>query len=121
MQPGATPVVTLDLTSPTPPFEQVREQLRTQVESGALDPGTRLPPVRRLADELGLATGTVARAYRELEGLGLIETRGRLGSVVTGGGVEQAARQAAHDHARRAQELGLDLETTVAHLRRAWG
>jgi DNA-binding transcriptional regulator YhcF (GntR family) len=100
-------VITVDQTSATPPFEQVREQVRAQVESGELAPGTKLPTVRRLADELGIATNTVARAYRELEGLGVIETRGRAGSVVTGTGVDQAARQAAHDFAQRMRELGV--------------
>ena len=80
MPTGPAPVVSVDLTSSTPPFEQVREQLRAQIGSGQLPPGTKLPPVRRLADEVGLATGTVARAYRELEELALIETRGRAGS-----------------------------------------
>ena len=85
----------------------MREQVRAQVESGELAPGTKLPTVRRLADELGIATNTVARAYRELEGLGVIETRGRAGSVVTGTGVDRAARQAAHDFALRMRELGV--------------
>ena len=100
-------MITVDQTSATPPFEQVREQVRAQVDSGELAPGTKLPTVRRLADELGIATNTVARAYRELEGLGVIETRGRAGSVVTGSGVDQAARQAAHDFALRMRELGV--------------
>ena len=71
-------------------------------------PGTKLPTVRALAADLGLATNTVARAYRELEALGVIETRGRAGSVVTGGGVDRAAREAAHAYAERLQALGLD-------------
>ena len=54
--------------------------------TGRLTPGTKLPTVRGLAAELGLAANTIARAYRELEGLGVIETRGRAGSVVTGSG-----------------------------------
>jgi len=114
-------VITVDLTSPTPPFEQVRERLREQIEAGELAVGTKLPTVRRQADELGLATNTVARAYRELEVLGLIETRGRAGSVVTGSGVEQATRQAAHDYARRARDLGLDLQGALELVRRTWG
>lgn len=100
-------MITVDQTSAAPPFEQVREQVRAQVDSGELAPGTKLPTVRRLADELGIATNTVARAYRELEGLGVIETRGRAGSVVTGSGVDQEARQAAHDFALRMRELGV--------------
>lgn len=60
---------------PTPPYEQLRRQLVALIEAGALDPGQRLPPVRQLASDLGLAAGTVARTYRELEQAGLVTTR----------------------------------------------
>jgi DNA-binding transcriptional regulator YhcF (GntR family) len=110
-------MITIDPRAPEPPYEQVREQLRSQVEQGELAPGTKLPTVRRLAGDLGLATNTVARTYRELEALGLIETRGRAGSVVTGSGVDRAARQAAHDYVLRLHELGLDRDEALALVR----
>jgi DNA-binding transcriptional regulator YhcF (GntR family) len=113
-------MITVDPNAPEPPYEQVREQVRTQVESGALAPGTKLPTVRALAADLELATNTVARAYRELESLGVIETRGRAGSVVTGGGVDRAAREAAHAYAERLRALGLDEADGVRLLRRAF-
>jgi DNA-binding transcriptional regulator YhcF (GntR family) len=100
-------MITVDPNAAEPPYEQVREQVRAQVQAGELAPGTRLPTVRRLAGDLGLAANTVARAYRELEALGVIETRGRAGSVVTGGGVERAAREAAHDYVARMRALGV--------------
>ena len=115
------PFVTLDHSSPVAPYEQVREQIRAQVSAGELTPGTKLPPVRRLAEELGLAANTVARAYRELEALGVIETRGRAGSVVSGDGVEQAAREAAHAFVERARALGIDEAEAVELVRRAFG
>ena len=113
-------MITVDPNAPEPPYEQVREQVRAQVETGALAPGTKLPTVRALAADLGLATNTVARAYRELESLGVIETRGRAGSVVTGGGVDRAAREAAHAYAERLRALGLDETDGVRLLRRAF-
>ena len=113
-------MITVDPNAPEPPYEQVREQVRAQVESGALAPGTKLPTVRALAADLDLATNTVARAYRELEALGVIETRGRAGSVVTGGGVDRAAREAAHAYAERLRALGLDEADGVRLLRRAF-
>lgn len=117
---GSMPLVTIDLASAQSPYEQVREQVRAQVVSGELAPGTRLPTVRRLAGDLGLATNTVARAYRELEALGVIETRGRAGSVVTGAGADRAARGAAHEYATRLKELGLGVDRGIELLRRAF-
>ena len=113
-------MITVDPAAPEAPYEQVREQIRGQVLAGTLAPGTKLPTVRRLADDLGLATNTVARAYRELEALGVIETRGRAGSVVTGGGVERAAREAAHEYAATLRALGLGAEDAVDLVRRAF-
>jgi DNA-binding transcriptional regulator YhcF (GntR family) len=113
-------MITVDPQGSEPPYVQVREQLRAQVEAGELTPGTRLPTVRRLAEDLGLATNTVARAYRELEALGVIETRGRAGSVVTGGGVDRAAREAAHDYVIRVRALGIDRDAASALVRTAF-
>ena len=115
------PLVTLDPGSPDPPYEQVREQIRARVERGDLSAGTRLPTVRGLAGELGIAANTVARAYRELEALGVIETRGRAGSVVTGGGVDREAREAAHEYAARLRALGVGMDEGIELLRRAFG
>jgi DNA-binding transcriptional regulator YhcF (GntR family) len=110
-------VITVDPNALEPPYEQVREQIRAQVLTGELAPGTKLPTVRRLAGDLGLATNTVARAYRELEALGVIETRGRAGSFVTGGGVDRAAREAAHDYVERLRALGVGKDHGLALVR----
>jgi DNA-binding transcriptional regulator YhcF (GntR family) len=70
--------------SAVPPFEQVREQIASAIDSGELSPEERLPTVRELAVDLGLAANTVARSYRELEAAGVVVTRGRHGTFVTG-------------------------------------
>ncbi|MEK8108118.1 GntR family transcriptional regulator [Micromonospora sp. M12] len=57
------------------PYEQVRGQLAELIGDGRLPVGSRLPTVRQLAADLRLAANTVARAYRELEVAGLLETR----------------------------------------------
>jgi len=74
--------IEIHLDSPVPPFEQVRAQLEALIRRGALADGSKLPTVRALAGDLGLAAGTVARAYRELEAAGLIRTARRSGSTV---------------------------------------
>ncbi|MCF3122675.1 GntR family transcriptional regulator [Streptomyces luteocolor] len=79
---GAGPAVRVDTTSPVPPYEQIRAQLAALITSGRLPQGERLPPVRQLAADLGLAAGTVARAYRELESASLIQTRRGAGTKV---------------------------------------
>lgn len=81
---AGTKVIRVDPRSPVPPFEQVRAQFATIIESGELAPEERLPTVRQLAGDLHLAVNTVARSYRELESAGLVETRGRHGTFVAG-------------------------------------
>jgi DNA-binding transcriptional regulator YhcF (GntR family) len=116
-------VIRVDPNSPAPPFEQVRAQLAAQISSRTLVAGTRLPPVRRLADELGLAVNTVARAYRELEAAGLVETRGRGGTVVTSAGDAARARlqAAAKGYAALAKDLGVGAGEAVELIRAALG
>jgi DNA-binding transcriptional regulator YhcF (GntR family) len=112
-------VITLDPHAPEPPFEQIRARIAEQIEEGSLAAGVRLPTVRHLADDLHVAANTVARAYRELEQAGLIETRGRAGSFVAGSGVEREARAAAAAYADRVRALGLGVEQAVDLVRRA--
>jgi DNA-binding transcriptional regulator YhcF (GntR family) len=108
-------VITVDGASPVPPYEQVRAQLAAQIADGALVPGTRLPTVRRLAADLGLAVNTVARGYRELETAGLVETRGRGGTVVTAAGDQARERllAAAARYASLAREVGLSADEAL--------
>ncbi|WP_350339654.1 GntR family transcriptional regulator [Actinotalea lenta] len=75
--------ITVDLSSATPQYEQIRAQIVALITAGTLAEGDRLPTVRILAADLGIAAGTVARAYRELEAAGRVTTRRRVGTVVT--------------------------------------
>jgi DNA-binding transcriptional regulator YhcF (GntR family) len=103
-------VITIDAASPVPPYEQLRGQLARQISDRTLAVGARLPTVRRLAADLGLAVNTVARAYRELEDAGLVETRGRNGTFVAAGSDRSRARalKAAQEYATTAVRVGLD-------------
>lgn len=76
------PALRVDTASPVSPYEQIRAQLAALILTGRLTEGERLPTVRQLAADLGLAPGTVARAYRELEAAELIHTRRGAGTRV---------------------------------------
>jgi DNA-binding transcriptional regulator YhcF (GntR family) len=111
--------LTIDSNSPIAPFEQVRLGMIARIAAGDLVAGSRLPTVRSLAIQLGLATNTVARAFRELEADGVIETRGRNGSFVraSGDSIRRGLDEAARAYADRARELGVaahDALTAVA-------
>jgi DNA-binding transcriptional regulator YhcF (GntR family) len=117
--------ISVDLHSAIPPYEQIRAQISALIATGTLQAGSRLPTVRSLAADLGIAVGTVARAYKELEAAGLIESRRRNGTVVAqlatggpgqaGGPVPEAVTAAvdllisAGRDARLTDELLLDL------------
>jgi DNA-binding transcriptional regulator YhcF (GntR family) len=112
-------VITIDTTLAEPPYDQVKRQISALVAAGELHPGDKLPTVRRLAEDLGLAPNTVARAYRELEAAGVLDTRGRAGTFVTGDERSRAARQAAAEYAQRARELGLSADEAMALVERS--
>jgi GntR family transcriptional regulator len=102
--------LTVDPADPVPPYEQVRRQLHDLITAGALAEDDRLPPVRQLAGDLGLAPGTVARAYKELEQAGLLATRRGAGTRVRrpAGGVprERLLREHTAAFVARARDLG---------------
>jgi GntR family transcriptional regulator len=73
----------VDLSSPVPPSRQLVEAVLDAVSTGALAPGVRLLSVRALAAEALVNPNTAARAYRDLEALGVVEGRNGLGVFVT--------------------------------------
>ncbi len=123
----SAPTLRVDTQDPTPPYEQLRRQLADLIHTGALQPGDRLPPLRQLAGDLGLAVGTVARTYRELETAGLVRSRRGGGTRVADQAPAPSAderRQAldrhAADYLRQARALGADREAALAAVHRAW-
>ena len=122
-------ILRVDSSSPVPPYEQIRAQVGAMVDAGVLTPGTRLPSIRQLAGDLGLAGGTVARAYRELEQEGVVATRGRHGTVVAApsarrpadvAGRDERLVRAASEVAAAAQRSGTDLDAALAAVRAAF-
>ena len=116
--------VTVDVLDPTPPYEQLRRQLADLIGSGVLSPGDRLPPVRQLAADLGLAVGTVARTYRELELGGYVRSRRGGGTKVATTAPapptpERALEEAASAYLARARVLGASAEAALEAVHRA--
>jgi DNA-binding transcriptional regulator YhcF (GntR family) len=111
-----------DPAAPEPPFDQLRSQVARRAAAGDLPPGTKLPTVRALAAELGLAANTVARAYRELEADGVVVTEGRRGTFVaaTAAASSSDARTAAADYVAAVRRLGLGRAEATRLVEQAW-
>jgi DNA-binding transcriptional regulator YhcF (GntR family) len=100
-----------------PLFDQLRNQIIDAIRAGRLRPGARLPTVRELAGQLGLAVNTVARAYRELEAAGIVETRGRFGTFVARADPsDNAMAAAARAYLDVARGLGLGKTEALRYL-----
>ncbi|MBO1768391.1 GntR family transcriptional regulator [Allobranchiibius sp. GilTou38] len=111
----------IDPDDATPPYEQICRQIAAGSNDGSLAVGTKLPTVRGLAEQLGVAPGTVAKAYTRLEQSGLIETRGRAGTFVSSSGdrSQAEAAAAAADFAQRTRHLALNEESLISVVRAA--
>ncbi len=115
-------IVHVDPADPTPVYEQLRAQIATMVAVGTLTDGTQLPTIRQLASDLGLAKGTVAKAYEALLRDGVVDAAGRRGTVVRRTAVEasddgEVARDAAaagRAFAVALHQLGLDRDAAHA-------
>jgi DNA-binding transcriptional regulator YhcF (GntR family) len=113
--------VRLDQHASGPLFDQLRTQVIDGVRDGRLAPGTRLPTVRELAGQLGLAVNTVARAYRELESAGILETRGRFGTFVARvDPADSAMATAAHSFVSAAKALGIGKADALRYIESAF-
>ncbi len=118
----------VDPNLPVPVYEQIRSQLARLSASGQLAAGTRLPTIRQLASDLGLAKGTVERAYLLLEADGVVDGRGRAGTFLRARSKRTASEEAdglreledaADAVAVLSRQLGVDTAEAVAALRRA--
>ncbi|MDY6871026.1 MAG: GntR family transcriptional regulator [Actinomycetota bacterium] len=118
---GLAEWVSLDARAARPLFHQLRTQIIDAVRDGRLTPGTRLPPVRELAGQMGLAVNTVARAYRELETAGVLETRGRFGTFVSRvDPADTAMATAAQNYVETARALGIEKSAALRYVESAF-
>jgi GntR family transcriptional regulator len=117
-------IVDVDTSSPVPPYEQIRAQITDLADAGAIPAGTRLPTIRQLASDLGIAPGTVARAYRELESSGVVISRVRHGTTITDRpkpsrkDTVDRLSAAARTYALTVAALGVDRQTAIYELDR---
>ena len=112
----------IDVSSGVAPWRQIRDQLSVLIAGGLLPIGARLPTIRQLAMDLGLAAGTVARAYRELEADGVLHTARRLGTVVSAPPADPPADQVTaltEEYVARVRALGAGRDTVLAAVRAA--
>lgn len=105
-------ILRIDSDSPVPVYRQIVDGLRVLLVNGELASGEQLPPVRRLALDLGVHFNTVAEAYRTLEEEGWLEIGRRSGARV----VERAARSRAdagtgEQFERRLRQMVAELES----------
>ena len=108
-------MIRLDLKRDTPIYEQIVEQVKYHVVKGNIKPGMGIPSVRKLALELNITPGTVAKAYQELERQGIVETiRGK--GVYIAGENDRKPDVTRLEAAKKSLEPGL-LELKVMGLR----
>lgn len=77
-------MIVLDFKSNKPIYEQIVEQMKFHVLKGHLKPGDAIPSVRKLALDIAITPGTVAKAYQELERQHIIETIRGKGTFIAG-------------------------------------
>ena len=117
-----TIVFRLDSSSGVPFYRQIIDQVLLAVGDGRLKPGTQLPTVRQLAVDLSVNLNTVAKAYREMEIRGIVQTQQGTGTFVAAraGAKSREKRKALQDLLDRlianAEALGVPMEDLVEAL-----
>jgi len=105
--------------SGVPLYLQLMEQVKHALETGALEPGEKLPTIRKVAADLVMNPNTVARAYRELEQAGVIEVRHGAGAYAGSSGTRPTwLLQKAKAVVRRSIESLTSLGLTEGEIRR---
>ncbi|PJM75906.1 GntR family transcriptional regulator [Bifidobacterium simiarum] len=111
----------IDHASPIPAFDQISMQIDGLIRSGLLEPGTELPSIRRLSQDLNVSTGTVRHAYAELESRGLIITSpGRAARVAPKSKMSCDVLAAIQCLVEAARKKNVDLNATQSVLTTMW-
>ena len=112
----------ITVSGSAPPTDQIHDQIRGLVVTGLLAADERLPSVRQLAKDLGVAPGTVAKAYSALEAGGFLVTRIGSGTRVssTASTTPLPVLEAARHLSQVSTRAGTDLDDTLRILRAIW-
>ena len=86
---NTTKPLSLDTASGVPIYRQIVDWVKVAIAGGKLTPGEQLPTVRQLAVDLNVNYNTVARAYLELEHLGVVHTLRGKGTFIAERGVSE--------------------------------
>ena len=86
-------------------YVQIENHVQFAIASGRLKPGDQLPAVRELSERLDLNPNTVAKAYRDLEVMGLLYTRRGMGCYVAKGIVAKCREDCRHRIVTRLHEV----------------
>ena len=112
--------VLINPTTATPVFAQIAESIATQIATGTVATGARLPAARELAESLGVNVHTVLRAYQELRDDGQVELRRGRGAVVLGTPTAEGVRTAVARAAAEAKAAGIPIGTLLALVRKEY-
>ena len=118
----AQQIFRLDSSTGVPFYRQIIDQVLLAVGDGRLKPGTQLPTVRQLAVDLSVNLNTVAKAYREMEIRGIVQTQQGTGTFIAArtGAKSREKRKALQDLVDRllanAEALGVPIEDVVEAL-----
>lgn len=113
----------LNTHSGVPPYLQIVQQVKQALQVGILEPGDRLPTIKEVVAHIAINPNTVAKAYRELEVLGLVEGRTGSGTFVKkrpagpSPEIQEALSKDLEGWIAKAREAGLDEESIEALVR----
>jgi GntR family transcriptional regulator len=111
-------VFRLDSSTGVPFYRQIIDQVLLAVGDGRLKPGTQLPTVRQLAVDLSVNLNTIAKAYREMEIRGIVQTQQGTGTFIAArpGAKSREKRKALQDLVDRFIANGEALGIPIADL-----
>jgi GntR family transcriptional regulator len=113
----------LNTHSGVPPYLQIVQQVKQALQIGILQADDQLPTVKEVVSQIAINPNTVAKAYRELESLGIVEGRTGSGTFVKqrpagpSPEVQEALGQDLASWVSKARKAGLDDEAIEALLR----